>query len=158
MKRLWEAYEHLNKIQSVVGSQESGDKELEIKCLKLIAEFDEFMDDDFNTAKVLANMFELVPTINAIKNKQLDANVLGKEVIALMQKKFKTYLEDIFGLKAEDNQNEQIDGIIQLLINIRKEAKAKKDFVTSDTIRNELTKLGVQLKDEKDGSISYSFS
>ena len=158
LKRLWEAYEHLNKIQSVVGSQESGDKELEIKCLKLIAEFDEFMDDDFNTAKVLANMFELVPTINAIKNKQLDANVLGKEVIALMQKKFKTYLEDIFGLKAEDNQNEQIDGIIQLLINIRKEAKAKKDFVTSDTIRNELTKLGVQLKDEKDGSISYSFS
>ncbi len=158
LKRLWEAYEHLNKIQSVVGSQESGDKELEIKCLKLIAEFDEFMDDDFNTAKVLANMFELVPTINAIKNKQLDANVLGKEVIALMQKKFKTYLEDIFGLKAEGNQNEQIDGIIQLLINIRKEAKAKKDFVTSDTIRNELTKLGVQLKDEKDGSISYSFS
>ena len=75
-----------------------------------------------------------------------------------MQKKFKTYLEDIFGLKAEGNQNEQIDGIIQLLINIRKEAKAKKDFVTSDTIRNELTKLGVQLKDEKDGSISYSFS
>ena len=38
----------------------------------------------------------------------------------------------------------------------RKEAKAKKDFVTSDTIRNELIKLGVQLKDEKDGSVSYS--
>jgi cysteinyl-tRNA synthetase len=158
LKRLWEAYENLQKIQFLVGSQESGDKELETKCLQLLSELDEFIDDDFNTAKVVANMFELVPTINAIKNKQLDANVLGKDVITLMQKKFKTYLEDIFGLKAEGTQSEQLNGIIQLLINIRKEAKAKKDFVTSDTIRNELTKLGVQLKDEKDGSISYSFS
>ena len=52
--------------------------------------------------------------------------------------------------------NEQLNGVLQLLINIRKEAKAKKDFVTSDTIRNELIKLGVQLKDEKDGTVSYS--
>ena len=156
LKRLWEAYENLNKLQ--VSSKESQDKELEAKCLKLIAEFAEFMNDDFNTAKVLANMFELVPTINAIKNKQLDENVLSVDVIESLQQSFKTYLEDIFGLKDEGNNNAQLDGIVQLLINIRKEAKAKKDFVTSDTIRNELLKLGVQLKDEKDGTVSYSFN
>ena len=45
---------------------------------------------------------------------------------------------------------------MELLINIRKEAKLKKDFVTSDKIRNELTALGVLLKDEKDGTVSYT--
>ncbi len=44
------------------------------------------------------------------------------------------------------------------LIEIRKEAKLKKDYATSDKIRNQLTGLGIILKDEKDGSISYSFS
>ena len=73
--------------------------------------------------------------------------------------KFKLFIEDIFGLKAETaGNNQQLDGVLQLLINIRKEAKGKKDFVTSDLIRNELVKLGVQLKDEKDGSVSYSFN
>ena len=158
LKRLWEAYENLGKLALTVDSRMPADMELEATCKKLIAEFDEFMDDDFNTAKVLANLFELVPTINAIKNKQLNNDVLSKQVIELMQQKFKVYLEDIFGLKSEGTKNEQLDGIIQLLINIRKEAKAKKDFVTSDTIRKELINLGVQLKDEKDGSVSYSFN
>ena len=155
LKRLWEAYENLNKFQATSNQQPV--TELDTNVLKLLSEFDEFMDDDFNTAKVLANMFELVPTINAIKNKQLNDDVLSENVIALMQQKFKTFLEDVFGLKGDGTKNEQLDGIIQLLINIRKEAKAKKDFFTSDTIRNELIKLGVQLKDEKDGTVSYNF-
>jgi len=45
---------------------------------------------------------------------------------------------------------------MELLLQLRKQAKAKKDFVTSDTIRNELLALGIQIKDEKDGSMSYS--
>lgn len=155
LKRLWEAYENLQKLE--VPDSGSADKELESKILALVAEFDEFMDDDLNTAKVMANMFELVPTINAIKNKQLAVDSLGKETIELLQQKFKTYLEDIFGLQTESSKSEHLEGVLQLLINIRSEAKKKKDFVTSDTIRNELQKLGVQLKDEKDGSISYSF-
>jgi cysteinyl-tRNA synthetase len=51
-----------------------------------------------------------------------------------------------------------LDGVLQLLIDIRKDAKAKKDFVTSDKIRQELSRLGVQLKDEKDGSVSYQLA
>jgi cysteinyl-tRNA synthetase len=46
---------------------------------------------------------------------------------------------------------------MQLLIDIRKEAKSKKDFITSDKIRNQLASLGILLKDEKDGGMSYSF-
>jgi cysteinyl-tRNA synthetase len=67
----------------------------------------------------------------------------------------KLFVEDIFGLKNERAESTgKLDGVIQLLIDIRKEAKTRKDFVTSDKIRNELAALGVQLKDEKDGGMS----
>ncbi|MDE3145074.1 MAG: cysteine--tRNA ligase [Bacteroidota bacterium] len=159
LKRLWEAYENLMKLSwSTVDGQSMIDIELDTKVQRLLNEFDDFMNDDFNTAKVLGNMFELVPIINGIKNKQLSADSLNESTIRLLQKKLKVYLEDIFGLKGDGIDNEQLNGVLQLLINIRKEAKAKKDFVTSDTIRNELIKLGVQLKDEKDGTVSYTIN
>jgi len=49
-----------------------------------------------------------------------------------------------------------LKGVMDLLIDIRKEAKGKKDFATSDKIRNQLTKLGISLKDEKDGGMSWN--
>jgi cysteinyl-tRNA synthetase len=49
-----------------------------------------------------------------------------------------------------------LNGVVELLIEIRKQAKANKDFATSDKIRNQLADMGIQLKDEKDGSMSYS--
>ena len=116
------------------------------------------MDDDFSTAKVLANLFELVPVINGIKHKQLPADAISADTILLMQQKLKIYIEDILGLKAETTSSQQLGGILELLISIRKQAKAKKDFVTSDRIRKELEALGVQLKDEKDGSVSWSIN
>ncbi|OIR05068.1 cysteine--tRNA ligase [mine drainage metagenome] len=159
LKRLWEAYENLMKLSSsTVDSLSSIDVELDTKVQKLLNEFDDFMNDDFNTAKVLGNMFELVPIINGIKNKQLAAGSLNESTIELLQQKLKVYLEDIFGLKADGIDNEKLNGVLQLLISIRKEAKTKKDFVTSDIIRNELIKLGVQLKDEKDGTVSYTIN
>jgi len=48
--------------------------------------------------------------------------------------------------------------VIQLLIEIRKEAKSRKDFATSDKIRNQLMDMGIQIKDEKDGEVSYSLA
>jgi cysteinyl-tRNA synthetase len=157
LKRLWEAHENLKKIQGT-GSK-AQDEELEARSLKLIADLDEFMNDDFNTAKVLANIFELVPVINGIKDKHLPANALSSATIEILQQKMKLYVEAILGLQmhvsADDNK---LDGIINLLINMRKEARAKKDYVTSDKIRNELLALGIQLKDEKDGNISYTIN
>ena len=69
----------------------------------------------------------------------------------------KTWLEDIFGLKSvSEADNEKLQGVMQLLIDIRKEAKQKKDFVTSDKIRNQLSQLGIFLKDEKGGEMSWT--
>ena len=156
LKRLWEAYEKLSQL--AVGSVQSAvDTELDSKVKKLIAEFDEFMDDDFSTAKVMANMFELVPVINSMKDKTIPVSALSKETFELLQKQMKAYIENILGLKSvTEADNEKLKGVMDLLIDIRKEAKGKKDFATSDKIRNQLTRLGISLKDEKDGGMSWN--
>ncbi len=156
LKRLWEAYQILIKLPAV-NAATANDAELDAKVLKMVKEFEEFMDDDFSTAKVLANMFEIAPVINSIKDKIIVADSISDSTLALMQQQFKIYLEDIFGLKDETAaDNKSLDGVMQLLIDIRKEAKIKKDYATSDKIRNQLAALGIVLKDEKDGGVNWS--
>jgi cysteinyl-tRNA synthetase len=155
LKRLWESYENLQKLSAV--SEVAGDKQLDTKVQNLLNEFDEHMNDDFGTARVLANMFELAPVINSIKDRIISSGALSAKTFELLQSKFKVYLEDILGLRAVSAaDNSKLQGVMQLLIDIRKEAKKKKDFVTSDKIRNQLGELGISLKDEKNGEMSWN--
>jgi len=157
LKRLWESYEILQKLK-FDGEQPGSNSELDEKITRLLLELDEFMCDDFNTAKVLANLFEVVPVINSLKSKQVSQDAISGKTLNLMQKYFREYLENILGLRAEVNYNEnKLNGVLNLLIDLRKEVKSKKDYATSDKIRNQLQQLGILLKDEKDGSISYTF-
>jgi cysteinyl-tRNA synthetase len=157
LKRLWEAYDILKNLQGK--SDKAQDPELDSKVLKMIGELDEFMDDDFNTAKILANMFELAPVINGIKNGQVAATAIAATTLSVLQNKFSLYLENILGLKSPfPDNNHLLDGVMQLLIDIRKESKTKKDYATSDKIRNQLVSLGIELKDDKDGEISWKLS
>lgn len=161
LRRLWDAYEVLGKLsagsdgQATSGKGEASDLELDAKVIKLINEFDEFMNDDFNTAKVLGSMFELVPVINSIKDGLIAADAIAASTLLLLQQKFKSYLEDVFGLQNNAANDEKLNGVMDLLIEIRKEAKAKRDFATSDKIRNQLTAIGINLKDEKGGEMSW---
>lgn len=156
LKRLWEAYEVLQKLEPA--NIEAADKALDEKVVKLADEFKVFMDDDLNTAKVLANMFELVPTINSIKDKHIAADALSSKTIAYLKEQMYLFVEVVFGLQpiSASASNHVLNGVVELLINIRKQAKQNKDYQTSDKIRNELLDLGVQLKDEKDGSVSWT--
>jgi cysteinyl-tRNA synthetase len=155
LKRLWDAYEHLNKI-SPPSADNAGDDDMDAKVKKWVNEFEEFMDDDFSSAKVIANMFELAPIINSMKSGQIPVSSLSAGTFQLLQQQFKVYLEDIFGLKVISvSGNEVLKGVMELLIDIRREARAKKDFATSDKIRNQLAELGVVMKDEKDGTVSW---
>ena len=159
MKRLWDAYETLNKVRGTrnESTEKANDAQLDGKVLKLLSEFDEFMNDDFGTARVLANMFELAPMINSMKDKTIDVNSLSRSTFDHLVLKFKVYLEDIFGLKSvTEADNSKLQSVMQLLIDIRKEARKRKDFVTSDKIRNQLAQLGILIKDEKDGEMSWS--
>ena len=156
LKRLWDAYENLKKLDTGSSPETGTDEELDKKVKLLVDDFDVFMNDDFNTSKVLANMFELVPVINGMKDKIVPASSLSSSTLSLLQRQFKAYLEDVLGLKniteADDNK---LKGVMELLIEIRKEAKSKRDFATSDRIRNQLHSLGIALKDEKGGEMSW---
>ena len=153
LKRLWDAYEVLQKLIYVSGNV---DAELNEKVKNVLAAFDESMNDDFNTAKVLANMFEVVPIINSFKDGLLQTGAIDESTFILLQQKMKTYLEDIFGLQqSAEASNDKLNDVMNLLIEIRKEAKVKKDFATSDKIRNQLNEIGILLKDEKGGEMSW---
>jgi cysteinyl-tRNA synthetase len=155
LKRLWEAYSELQKLQFDPSKQVS--QELEDHFKKYCGEFDEFMNDDFNTAKVLANMFSLVNNINSFKSGALEKNTLTAETLEYVKTQFKNYIEVIFGLKEETAADSaKLNAVMELLIDIRKEARTKKDYATSDKIRNQLIQLGIILKDEKDGKVSYT--
>lgn len=155
LKRLWEAYQILSQLADHTGS--GTDSELDAKVVGLLSGFSEFMNDDLNTAKVLANMFELVPVINSIKDGHLKTDSLSGATIGEMKRLFKLFLEDIFGLTEEKSaQDDKLKGVMNLLIDIRKEARARKDYATSDKIRNQLLELGIVLKDEKNGEVSFS--
>ena len=69
------------------------DKELDEKINTLMDEFDEFMNDDFNTAKVLANMFEIVPVINSIKDGLIEINSISSATLNRMKEMFTIYLK-----------------------------------------------------------------
>lgn len=156
LRRLWDAFTILQNMERS-DALEKNDDALDKKINVLLDGFEEFMDDDFNTAKVLANMFELVPIINSMKDKTIAAGSISEETFGRFKNLFKVYVEDIFGLQSPGISNDaKLDDVLQVLIELRKTAKAKKDFVTSDRIRNELSNAGILLKDEKDGTVSYS--
>jgi cysteinyl-tRNA synthetase len=160
LKRLWEAYENLTRLAGQKAANGAGNGELDKKVMSLLAEFEEFMNDDINTAKVLANMFELVPIINGLKGGQIQANELSASTLETLYAKMKVWLEDIFGLQnpaaSSIEDNSKLSGVMQVLIDLRRQARARKDWATSDAIRNQLSEIGIQLKDEKDGSVSWS--
>jgi len=155
LKRLWEAYEVLQQLPS--GNHAASDTELEAKALNWCHEAAEFMNDDFNTAKVLANLFELAPVINSLKTGQIKPDAISGSTLQLVKETYKIYLEDIFGLQPLKLVNDdKIDAVMQLVIDMRKQARSRKDFETSDKIRDMLATAGIHIKDEKGGEMSYT--
>jgi cysteinyl-tRNA synthetase len=159
LRRLMEAYEWLKEVEGGGQKAEGGDATLDKKVTTLLNEMDDFINDDFNTARVLANIFELIPVINSLKDKTIAIEALGSETFQLLKTKLKAYVEDILGLKAEAaGGDDKLKGIMEVLIQLRKEARAKKDWATSDKIRNQLAEIGIQLKDEKNGNMTWTVS
>jgi cysteinyl-tRNA synthetase len=156
LRRFMEGYEWL-QAQSFGNETVSKDRVLADQLMTWTNELELFMDDDMNTAKVVANLFEILPSINSLKDKHIAADAVAGATWATVQTQLKLFVESILGIKVDKGANrQQLNGVVELLIEIRKQAKANKDFATSDKIRNQLAEMGIQLKDEKDGSMSYS--
>lgn len=157
LKRLWEAYETLQRLPAITHETAGNAGEVEkIKryCTACAAD----MNDDFNTAKVLANLFELTSIINRLHDGQLSPDALDRGSFQLLQETFKVYIEDILGLQAlQSGENDRLSGVMELVLELRKKARANKDFRLSDQIRDSLLQHGIRVKDEKGGGMSYSF-
>lgn len=110
------------------------------------------MNDDFNTPVLIAHLFEAVKHINLINDKKEKISTFD---LALLTKTIKDFTFDVLGLEniavAEDNQD-KINGVVNLLIQMRAEAKANKNYALSDAIRDKLLALGIQLKDSREGT------
>jgi cysteinyl-tRNA synthetase len=156
LKRLMDALSVITDFKLQIAN--NAETKLDIEIKNLCEGCKEFMDDDFNTAKTIANLFELSTIINSLKGGQIKAEEISKHGIDLLKKTLADYLFDVFGLQNEksNSSNDKLDDALQVLISLRKEAKTKKDFATSDAIRNQLAEKGIQLKDEKDGNMSWS--
>jgi cysteinyl-tRNA synthetase len=154
--RLWQAYEASMKLQYTASTV---DAELETKVKELANGCEDLMNDDFATARVIANLFDLATIIYSMKDGHIATGALSEQSFLLLQKTMHTYLVDVLGLQAMQQVNDsKLDGVMQMLIEMRKQAKVRKDFATSDAIRNDLSAMGIQLKDEKDGSVTYSLN
>jgi cysteinyl-tRNA synthetase len=109
------------------------------------------MNDDFNTPTLIAHLFEAVKGINQIKEQKAS---LTSEDLEEFKITIKAFVFDVLGLMNENSQDnsEKINGVVELLIKLRKEARENKDWALSDQIRDELIELGIQLKDGKEGT------
>ncbi|NBO59018.1 MAG: cysteine--tRNA ligase, partial [Chitinophagia bacterium] len=156
LKRIWEAFSYLRKIEIEKKDTSATDTDLENKVQDVLNGLENDMNDDLNTAKVLAGLFELVPVINSIKDGKINRSALSSKTLEFLQRQFNTYLVDIFGLTDEStHDDDKLTAVLQLIGEIRKDARSRKDFATSDKIRNQLLAAGIQLKDEKDGGMSW---
>ncbi len=143
-KRLMSAIALLDKI-SVSGKSNFGNLE-EIKARSYAA-----MDDDFNSPVLIAELFEVVRIINSLYDGKLTITAADLEGLKGYVSDF---VFDILGLKDDQvGDVDNMDDLMQILIGIRNEAKKNKDFVTSDSIREKLTEIGIQLKDSKEGTL-----
>ena len=116
------------------------------------------MNDDFNTPVLIAQLFEAVKQIHLIKDGKA---TISQPDLALLKETLDNFVFDILGLedgnafaKADDDK---LNGTVELLIKLRKEARDNKDFATSDLIRDQLLELGIQLKDGREGT-TYSLN
>ena len=152
-KKLMQSLKSLKEMPFVDGELDSAlDNEIN-KELELAKDN---MNDDFNTPRALANLFALSSHINTFFHN-------GKKVVRIQRatydelvRIFNGFLLDVFGLAMEEESNSMaMDGVMQLVIEMRNDARNKKDWPMSDKIRDYLKNAGIVLKDNKDGDTSY---
>ena len=150
-----------NSLRAIKGIKHPGaatpDKELNETLRSLVADCYKNMSDDFNTAKTLAVLFEMSSRINDMKSGNLPLEKVDPVVFEAFQKAYVGFMEEALGLEEETTGDDKLlDGTIRVLIELRKKARTDKNFALSDKIRDDLKGIGIQLKDGKDGEITYT--
>ncbi len=142
--RLMESYKTLQSLNASDSSTENV-RQLRDNCYAA-------MNDDFNTSVLIAQLFEGARIINSVNDGKTSLNA---EDLALLKQLFQDFLFDVLGLKLEEG-NQKTDAalarVMELILEIRAQAKKGRDFKLSDEIRDKLIGAGIQVKDTKEGS------
>jgi cysteinyl-tRNA synthetase len=140
--RLMSAIVTLNKLNPATETSNFSVQELKNKVY-------DALNDDFNTPIAIAQLFEGIRFINSVADKK--ATVSAEDLETLKQL-YNDIVFDVLGLKEEilDDNSELINGLMEIIIDIRLKARKNKDWETSDSIRDKLKELGIILKDSKD--------
>ncbi|MBP3942360.1 cysteine--tRNA ligase [Sphingobacteriaceae bacterium WQ 2009] len=143
-KRLMTAINLLDNIKVSKGKSSFDMQAIRAKCYAA-------MNDDFNSPILIAELFEVVRIINSLYDGKATVDEAG---LADLKSFMSDFVFDILGLKDDATaDNDSMDELMSIVIKLRNEAKANKDFATSDRIREELTAIGIQLKDSKEGTL-----
>ena len=170
-KALQNIVKSMNKFEDIVKKCKN-EKIENVKNLEFSQRIDEFdkrfedaMDEDMNTPQALATIFDQIRETNKfISTNENEFSTIYYE-IKKSYDSLKEKLENVFGIaievenavKEEEGENMELTKkLIELLIKLRSEARSEKNFKLSDEIRDELKKLGVEIKDNKDGSTDYN--
>ena len=148
--KLMEAVQNLSSLVAVKQTEGFDVSAWEQRCY-------DAMNDDFNSPILIAQLFEAVKFINQVKEGSAKVSIID---LGLLSETLKAFVFDVLGLQLNNESSndvtDKLDGVIELLIELRKEARANKDFALSDKIRDELAEKGVQLKDSREGT-SFSY-
>ena len=151
-RRLMEANTLLQSMEPSNGATSELDAEINDLMDKAFIQ----MRDDFNTPMAMAGLFELVSKVNSLSAGHLSYNDLTNDTLNRLKSTFQTFISDIFGLINEEIGNTDVngiaDGLMQLIIELRQDARENKDWGTSDKIRDSLKELEIKVKDGNDGT------
>ncbi len=141
--RLMQAYKTLQKLQPSKTSSVNVN-EYRQRCY-------DAMNDDLNSPILIAHLFDITKVINSVNDKK---ETLTQADIDELKSIFDTFVFEILGLKDEQSGDNTalLDGLISMILEVRQQAKSQKDWDTSDRIRDDLQKLGVSIKDGKEGA------
>ena len=171
-KALQNIVKSMNKFEGIVEKYKN-EKTADIKNLDFSQKIDEFdkkfedaMDEDMNTPQALATIFDQIRETNKFISVNKDELSKIYSEIEKSYESLKRKIGNVFGIEIEmENSAKEEDGenmeltkkLIELLIKLRSEARSKKNFKLSDEIRDELKVLGVEIKDNRDGTTDYDF-
>ncbi len=147
LRRLFDAFYLLDELKP------SPESSLDVKTVE--KQCYEAMNDDFNTPVVIAHLFDMAHRLHLVQNGK---ETLTQNDIAYAKQFFSTFLFDLLGMKDDKEKDDSalIDYLMKTILEIRQEAKNRKDYATADMIRDELAKMNIQIKDTKEGA-KWSF-
>ena len=155
LKKLEKSFNKLDTI--IIHPEVNIDNIVEKEISDSIEKCSHAMNDDFNTAKLIAALFELSRIINRLSDAPENQGI-SKQSFEVLSSTFKRFWTEVLGVQEEKNTSDKLDEVIGVLIELRQQAKVEKNYAHSDFIRQKLERVGIQLQDGKNGEMNYTLN